>query len=574
MSFTFSVARLRQELAWPVLRANLFAGITVGIVALPLSMALAIASGVAPQHGLYTAIIAGIVTALCGGSRVNISGPTAAFVVILLPITHLYGLGGLVISGLMAGVILVAMGAAKLGRFIEVVPYPVTVGFTSGIAVVIATFQIKDFFGLEIASLEGHYLQNLLGIVRALPTLHFADLFTGAVTLAVLLLWARRKSGIPPQLIGLIVGTGLAWLMSLIFADFHVVTIGSRFQYTIDGVAGSGIPPFAPAFVWPWELPDASGKPVGLSFGLLNTLLGSALAIAMLGALESLLCAVIADGMAGTRHDPNRELIGQGIGNIVAPFFGGVPATAAIARTATNIRAGATSPVSSVVHGVFILVAILLLAKLLAYLPMAALAALLLRVAWNMSEAKHFFRIVRVAPGDDKAILLTCFSMTVLFDMTVAVAVGISLAALLFIRRSIEQAGSTRLKPHEHQRVEGLPDYVAIYDVNGPLFFGAAHKALKSLGDVGKDTRVVILDMPDVTMLDMTAIITLEELTKHMARNRIHVIVNQLSQRMITKLQRAGVAAPGGNVEFSSSLEQALVRASELHVRLRTAMPV
>lgn len=566
--------KMRHALAWPNLRPNLLAGLTVGIIALPLSMALAIASGVAPQHGLYTAIIAGIVTGLLGGSRVNISGPTAAFVVILLPITHQYGLGGLVISGLMAGIILIGMGAARLGRFIEVVPYPVTVGFTSGIAVVIATFQIKDLFGLEIESLQGHYIENALAIGRALPTTHLDDLFIGALTLGLLVLFARLKTRIPSQLIALVAGGGVAWLLSHVVPGFEVATIGSRFEYTVGEHTGHGIPSLAPQFVWPWELPDAQGQPIGLSFGLLHTLLGSALAIAMLGALESLLCAVVADGMAGTRHDPNRELIGQGAANVIAPFFGGIPSTAAIARTAANIRAGATSPTSSVVHGVFILTSILLLADLLAWLPMASLAALLLRVAWNMSETRHFMRIVRVAPSDDKTILLTCFLLTVLFDMTVAVAVGISLAAFLFIRRSIERAGTSRIEAHEYQRVEGLPEYVAIYDVNGPLFFGAAHKALKSLADVGKSTKVVILEMSGVTMLDMTAIMTLEEIAQHMARNQIRVIMNQLAPRMVTKLQRAGVASTSRNIEFSTSLEQALIRASEYHAELRVAIQV
>ena len=347
-------------------------------------MALAIASGVPPQHGLYTAIIAGIFIALTGGSKVNISGPTAAFVVVLLPIVQEFGLGGLLLSGFMAGIVLVLMGIGKLGKLIEIVPYPVTVGFTAGIGVVIATFQIKDFLGLDIASMDGHYFDKLAVIVQALPTISWQESLISSLTLATLLIWPRVHSKIPGHLVALFIGSITAWLLGHFAHDFSVATIGSRFHYEVSGITGNGIPAVLPSFEWPWNLPGPDGNPIGLGFELIRQLFPAAITIAILGSLESLLCAVVADGMSGKRHDPNDELIGQGIGNMIAPLFGGIPATAAIARTAANIKTGGSMPLSSVIHSLFILVSILALSPLLSYIPMASMAALLLMVAWNM----------------------------------------------------------------------------------------------------------------------------------------------------------------------------------------------
>ncbi|MEK6656312.1 MAG: C4-dicarboxylic acid transporter DauA [Nitrospirota bacterium] len=540
------------------LRSDLFAGLTIGVIALPLSMALAIATGAAPQHGLYTAIVAGIVIALSGGSRVNISGPTAAFVVILVPITQKYGLGGLLISGLMAGLILVGMGMARLGTLIQVVPYPVTIGFTAGIGVVIATLQIKDFLGLNIGLIGGHYIENIETLVNALPTLRLEEMLIGALTFMTLLLWTRLKTRIPAHLVALFAGSIAAMLASLIIRDFNVATIGSRFHYNIGSITGSGIPPFLPQFVWPWELPDSSGSPVGISFHLVKKLLPSSFAIAILGALESLLCATVADGMAGTKHDPNDELIGQGIGNIVTPFFGGIPATAAIARTAANIRAGASSPIASVVHAIFILFGILILAPMLAYIPMASMAALLIMVAWNMSEAKHFVRIVKIAPRSDVATLLTCFGLTVLFDMEIAVAVGMGLAGALFIVRTIELTDAKLIEQHEHPHTQSLPKSVVLYDINGPLFFGAAQKALSGLTTLRPEIKVVILDMSDVTMIDMTAMAAMETIIENLRKKGILLIICSLAPRMILKLRRAGVRKKAGEVEFARTLESGI----------------
>lgn len=544
---------LQSKPSYQDIQANVLSGLTVGVIALPLSMALAIASGVPPQHGLYTAIVAGIVIALTGGSKVNISGPTAAFVVILLPIVQEFGLGGLLVSGFMAGFILICMGVGKLGKLIEIVPYPVIVGFTAGIGVVIATFQIKDFLGLSVQSMDGHYLDKLSAILHALPSVDWKDAFIGVLTMVILLVWPKFRSKIPGHLVALLVGGLLAWMLSLYIPGFSVATIGSRFSYEINGLMGSGIPPVLPAFSWPWHLPGADGAPIGLSFELVRQLLPSAITIAILGSLESLLCAVVADGMSGKKHNPNDELIGQGIGNIIAPLFGGIPATAAIARTAANIKSGGSMPLASVVHSLFIVASILLLAPLISYVPMASMAALLLMVAWNMSEAKHFVRTVKIAPRDDVFVLILCFLLTVLFDMTVAVAVGMGLAAMLFIRRSISLTQASMIEV-DHAEYD-LPDSTVVYDINGPLFFGSAQKALSAITSIRSDLRVVILDMSDVTLLDMSAIVAMESIVNDLQNKSIGLVINNLQPRMILKLQRAGIGAQSGKLSFSSTLD-------------------
>lgn len=562
-------AALRESLAsgygWHALRADVLAGLTVGIVALPLAMALAIASGAPPQHGLYTSIVAGAVIALCGGSRLSVSGPTAAFVVVLLPITQQFGLGGLLLTSVLSGLILVALGIARLGRFIELIPYPVIIGFTSGIGVVIATLQVKDLLGLELETAAGNYLDKLSAIASALSTARWGDAVIALLTFSVLLLWPRLKSRIPGHLAALVVGALAAWLLARLVPSFQVATIGSEFSYQFDDLMGSGIPPVAPSFTLPWSLPGPDGEPVGLSLSRIREFLAPAFAVAILGAIESLLCAVVADGMAGTRHNPNSELVGQGLGNLVAPFFGGIPATGAIARTATNVRAGGTTPVAALTHAIVVLLAVLTLAPLLSLLPMAALAALLLMVAWNMSEARHFWRILRVAPRHDVLVLLTCFGLTVLFDMIIAVTVGLGLAAVLFIKRMVDLTESRALVGEgEHRGHAGLPPEIVIYDINGPLFFGAAQKALKVLRSVRKNTRVVILDMSDVPMLDMTGIVAMESIVSDLRDSGISLVISGLVPRMLLKLRRAGVRRRIGRLEFGRDLEESRDRAMRM----------
>jgi SulP family sulfate permease len=508
-------------------------------------------------------MIAGIVAALAGGSRVNITGPTAAFVVVLLPIVQQHGLGGLLVSGFLAGIILVLMGLARFGRLIEVVPYPVIIGFTAGIGVVIATLQVRDFLGLDIPSPDGHFLDTLALIARSLPTLEWRELLVSAVTLAILVLWPRLRTRIPGHLVALLAGSLAAWLLGRFGGDYSIATIGSRFHYQVEGIAGNGIPPVLPAFAWPWDLPDASGQPIGFSFTLLNTLLGPAITIAMLGALESLLCAVVADGLSGRKHRPNDELIGQGLGNMAAALFGGIPATAAIARTAANVRAGGTSPLAAVVHSLFIFAAIIVLAPLLAWIPMASMAALLMMVAWNMSEARHFVRIIRIAPRDDIIALLTCFTLTIVFDMTVAVAVGMGLAAVLFIRRSISLTES-RLVTAGYGHELDIPPQIAVYDINGPLFFGSAQKAVRSLAAAAPDIRVVILDMSEVTMVDMSAIVALESITSYLEQKGIGLVISNLHPRIILKLRRAGLRTRPGVLRYARNMRDAAGRAREM----------
>ncbi|MCI5165772.1 MAG: C4-dicarboxylic acid transporter DauA [Candidatus Electrothrix sp. GM3_4] len=553
---------LKSKPSYLDLQANVLAGLTVGVIALPLSMALAIASGVPPQHGLYTAMVAGVVIALTGGSKVNISGPTAAFVVLLLPIVHEFGIGGLLLSGMMAGLILILMGVGKLGRLIEIVPYPVTVGFTAGIGVVIGTFQIKDFLGLNIESMGGHYIDKLSFILHALPSINGQETFIGSLTLAVLLVWPRFRSKVPGHLVALLLGSLAAWLLSHFIPNFSVATIGSRFHFEINGITGNGIPSILPSFEWPWNLPGADESPIGFNFALVRLLFPSAITIAILGALESLLCAVVSDGMSGKKHNPNDELIGQGIGNLIVPLFGGIPATAAIARTAANVKAGGSMPLASVVHSLFILIGILLLAPLLSYIPMSSMAALLLMVAWNMSEAKHFIRTVKIAPREDVFVLITCFLLTVLFDMTVAVAVGMGLAAVLFIRRTISLTHTSTIE-NSHADYD-LPDHTVVYDINGPLFFGSAQKALKTISTVQPDVRIVILDMSEVTMLDMSAIVAMESIANGLATNNIGLVINNLQPRMILKLRRAGIRKRIGKVAFSRSLEDSFEAARKM----------
>lgn len=535
------------------LKRDIMAGLTIGVVAVPLSMALAIATGVPPQHGLYTAIVAGAVIALTGGSRFNISGPTAAFVVILFPIVASHGVGGLLIATLMAGAILVALGVSRLGSLIQYVPYPVILGFTAGIGVVIALLQLPDFLGLSGVELGDSTLHNLMLIGQALPTLAPAEISVGLITLATLIIWPRLNTPVPAPLVGLATGTLIAALLMMSGAE--VDTIASRFSWEFEGQTGGGIPPFAPSFTAPWHFPGADGAPLEINFALIQSLLGPALAIALLAAIESLLCAAVADGLTRTRHDPNAELIGQGLGNMVVPFFGGITATAALARTATNIKSGACSPVAAVVHSLVVLLAIVALAGVLGYVPMAALAALLFIIAWNMSEARHFVHTLKSAPASDVAVLVICFALTVIFDMVIAVAVGIGLAAALFIRRMAQLTHTQRLEAPDTG--EYFPSEVALYKISGPLFFGAAEKAIATLKVIDHSIRIVVLDMRDVPSLDTTAMVALDGLRRELGEQDVGIVFVGLPPRMALKIKRAGIKREAGKLAVVSNLAHA-----------------
>ncbi len=516
---------------------DVLAGIVVGVVALPLAMALAVASGVPPQHGLYTAIVAGALIALLGGSKVQVSGPTAAFVVILTPISAKFGLGGLLVATVIAGTILVLLGLARMGRLIEFIPFPVTTGFTAGVACVIATLQLKDFLGLQSEPLPMHFLEKLVVLLRALPTLHVPDVAIGVLTLTLLLVLPKLTTRLPAPLVALPLAAALAALLPVMGLDFHVETIRSRFPET------AGIPQLAPHWVWPWLQPDPTGEPIGYALADLNVLralLGAGFAIAMLGAIESLLSAVVADGMTGKQHDPDAELIAQGVGNVVAPFFGGFAATGAIARTATNIRAGARSPIAAVVHAVFILLAIVVAAPWLGYLPMASMAALLLVVARNMSEVKHFTHVLRVGPRSDILVMLTCFALTIVFDMVLAVTAGVVLAALLFIGRMAETAQTTLVGAEHPELPQPLPRGVLLYQVGGPLFFGAAQRAVSALRAIGDDARIVILDLRQVPTMDATGLVTLESVLDKLHEQRVFVVIAGVAEQPLRLMARAG----------------------------------
>lgn len=536
------------------MKNNILSGLTVGIIALPLSMALAIATGVPPQLGLYTAIVAGFFAAIFGSSKVNISGPTAAFIVILIPIVHDFGVSGLLICGLLSGFILVIAGFLKLGTLIEIVPYPVTVGFTSGIAVVIATYQIKDFFGLSIENFEGHYLDKIFLIFSNFNTFKPAELIVGATTLFILIFWQKTKSKIPSALIALGFITVVVYIVNIYFPQLNISTIYSTFDYKIGNLEGQGIPPIPLHFELPWSYLNVDQ----INFDLFYKLLPHSIAIAILGALESLLCAVISDGMTGHKTDPNKELIGQGITNIIVPFFGGIPATAAIARTVVNVKAGATSKISSVIHSLFILASISFLATYLSFLPMAALSALLLMVAWNMSEIKHFINIVKVAPGNDILILLTCFFLTVLIDMQVAVAIGMGLASILFIKKTIDLHSIELTNNRTNIIHPDIPDNISIYDINGPMFFGAAQSALKTLLNVNENTSVVILNMKNVPIIDMTGIITLESIVENFESKNKKLIFCGLSERILKKLEKAHFHFDGVTLKTFDNLHDSI----------------
>ena len=553
---------LRAGYGWKNLRSDLSAGLTVGIIAIPLAMALAIAVGVAPQHGLYTVLVAGTLIALFGGSRFNVSGPTAAFVVILLPVTQQFGLGGLLLCTLMAGMILITLGLMRAGRLIEFIPYPVTLGFTAGIGIVIATLQIKDLFGLQLGSQPNNYIEQLNALLHGLPSLQLGDSLVALVCLATLLIWPRWVPKIPGHLVALTLGALLGLLLESL--QIPVATLGERFSYSLNGVEHPGIPPFLPSFIWPWHLPGADSQPLVVSFELFRQLLAPAFAIAMLGAIESLLCAVVADGMTGSKHDPNGELIGQGIGNLVAPFFGGITATAAIARSAANVRAGAYSPLAAIAHAGVVLIAILFLAPLFSYLPMAALAALLLVVAWNMSEPRHVRHTLRIAPRNDVLVLLTCLILTVLFDMVLAVGVGLLLAAGLFIKRMSDLTDTAPLPKHFHQALNDLPEHVLAYAIRGPLFFGAAEKALSVLRRFTPGVKVVIVDISAVPLLDMTAIAALDNVLRDYREQQVALVLSGPTPQVRLQLRRAGIVRVEGELAYVRDLAQAKEKALRL----------
>lgn len=533
------------------LRHDLMAGIVVGMVAVPLGMALAIASGVPPQHGLYTVIVGGALVALLGGSRFQVTGPTAAFVVILAPIAQQFGLPGLLISGLMAGILLIILGLARLGRWIQYIPYPVTTGFTAGIAVVIATLQLKDFLGLKIAEMPEGYFQKWGALFSARATVSWPELGIALLTLFLLLAWPRVSKRVPAPLFALTFVSIFVAALKTRYPGLEIATVSSRFH----------IPESLPLFTFPWLLPDTDGQSFQVSLDVIQALIPSAFAISILGAIESLLSAVVADGMARTKHDPDAELIALGTGNIICPFFGGIAATGAIARTATNIRFGAKSPISAVIHSIFALLVVAFLAPWIGYLPMAALAALLMLVAYNMSEIKHFLHILRVAPASDVTVLLLCFSLTVVFDMVVGVTVGVVLAALLFMRRMAETTSAqVHLEATNLHMTLQVPNDVLVYEIAGPLFFGAAESAVEAISGITDRVRTVIFVMKDVPVMDVTGLVALESAIRKLTAHDRQVYLVGVRKQPMELLARSDLLKHPETTQLFPDLQQAIVQ--------------
>ena len=555
---TFSSGYSRADL-----RSDLMAGIVVGVIAVPLSMALAINTGVAPQHGLYTAIIAGFLIALLGGSRVQVSGPTAAFVVILAPITAKYGFAGLATATALAGVILMTMGMLKLGRLIQIIPNPVTTGFTSGIAVVLAILQLRDFFGLAVSVMPESTPGKVLALFQALPSAQWDDFLVGLATLLLLIYWPKLNKAIPPPLAALTLVTVAVALLEGRVGGFDIASIADRFG---SAALPSGIPSVIPHTGVPWHYAHPPTVSSDLSFAMVRDLLPAAFAIALLGAIESLLSAVVADGMSGHRHDPDSELFAQGVGNFVVPFLGGFAATGAIARTAANIRFGARSPVAAMVHAIFVLAVVLLLSPVLGALPMAAMAALLIRVAWTMSDAKHFIHTIRVAPLSDIVVLLACFLLTVTFDMVIAVTAGLLLAMMLFMKRMIDIAGVNVLQAGSRGFPADLPAGVMVFDIAGPLFFGAAEKAMspqQALWGADKP-KVVLFDLRDVPAMDMTGLVALETALDRLAKQDIRVVIAGIQNQPLRVMARAHLHRDRAHVFITGSFNMGVDIARKL----------
>lgn len=525
---------------------NIISGIIVGIVALPLAMAFAIASGAQPVQGIYTAIVAAFIVSSFGGSRLQIAGPTGAFIVVLSGITAKYGIEGLQIATLMAGFMLLVFGLARLGAIIKFIPAPVIVGFTTGIAVIIWVGQWQYFFGLP-APHATHFHEKFWQLVQSLPGLNLATTGLGILSL-IILLYANKITlfkRIPAPLIVLVAATTL----QSIFKFPDIATIGSAF---------GGIPAGLPSF----HIPT-------ITTNRLIELLSPAFAIAMLGAIESLLSAVVADGMAGTRHNSNRELIGQGFANIAAPLFGGFAATGAIARTATNVRNGGTSPLAGIVHSLTLVLILLFLAPFAVNVPLATLAAILFVVAWNMSEVKHFFLLIKRAPRADIAILLITFSLTIFVDLIVAVYVGVILAILHFIRRmasSVEvqtQTSSDLIDELTQQNLSQLPKYIMVFALDGPFFFGSVDILEQALASTHTDPKILIIRLRWVPFMDISGLQTLEEGILALQKRGVRVMLSGANAKVEAKLRKTGLIAQLGEDNLFSEFKQALSAACQ-----------
>ena len=536
----------REGYSFRSLQRDVVAGLTVAIVALPLSLALAIASGATPDKGLTTAIIAGFLISMFGGSRVQIGGPTGAFVVVVFNVIALHGYDGLLLATALAGLILVVAGLLRLGTWVKYIPQPVVTGFTAGIALVIFSSQVRDLLGLEMASVPADFVQKWIAYARALPSMDVAAAGIALASLAVILLLRRFAPRLPGFLIAVAAGSLAAWALTL-----DVETIGSRFG----------------------ELPRTLPTPAmpELSWLKIKAVLPSAFTIAFLAGIESLLSAVIADGMTGRRHRSNAELVAQGIANFASSLFGGMPATGAIARTATNVRAGAQSPVAGMMHAVFLLLFMFLLGKLIAHIPLATLAAVLVIVAWNMSEIDHIRHFMR-APVGERVILILTFALTVLVDLTVAIGVGVVLAAVMFMHQmavvsalrhkvSIDDQDDTA-SDTAGKRAD-LPAGVELFELRGPLFFGVAEHLIDILQRTGPRPHAYVINLRDVPLVDATGAKTLRDFVERCARHRIAVFLVGLKPQVAATLREMHTL-PRANATATESLDEAIRLAGEL----------
>lgn len=539
------VTVLREGYSASTFRADAVAGLTVAIVALPLAMALGIASGASPDKGLITAVVAGFLISALGGSRTQVGGPTGAFVVVIFNVIAKHGYDGLLIATLLAGLILIAAGVFRLGQMIKFIPHPVVTGFTAGIAVIIASSQVKDFLGLSIAQVPAEFFPKWQAYFGAMPGTSWATLGIGASALAIIIGLRKFAPKLPGFLIAVVVSSVVVAVLKL-----PVDTIGSRFP---DIPAGLPMPSF----------PE-------ISLAKINAVLPSAFTIAFLAGIEALLSAVVADGMTGTRHRSNQELIGQGVANLGSALFGGLPATGAIARTATNIRSGAKTPVAGILHAVFILLFILFATDLMAFVPMAALAAILFMVAWGMSEYERFLALLRM-PNSDRAVLLLTFGLTVLVDLTVAIGVGVTLASLLFMARmaeafEVDTSGrqDTDLDSEDIHQRDALPEGVEVFRITGPFFFGVAGELLDTLRRVGQSPKVIILRLRLVPLLDSSGLQGLEEFVEQAHIAGAKVVLSGVQPQPLSMLERVDLGANTGKVFHAPDFARAQSLAADL----------
>lgn len=524
---------------------DIIAGIIVAIIALPLSIALAIASGVGPEQGLYTAIIAGFFISFFGGSRVQIGGPTAAFVVIIYGIVAEYGTDGLIVATILAGIILVIMGICRFGSLIKYIPYTITTGFTCGIAVTLFVGQLKDFFGLQMKSVPSEFWDKIIAYGKNIGTINVTATVIGLVAVAIMLIWPKVTDKIPGSLVAIIVTTAIVY-----FAKLDVNTIGSVY-----GQLDSAFPKF--------HVPSISMK-------LVQQMLSPAFTIAVLAAIESLLSAVVSDGMIGDTHKSNAELIGQGLGNIFSGLFGGIPATGAIARTAANVRNGGRTPIAGITHCVTLTVILLVLMPLAALIPMTTLAAVLLVVAANMADWESFFRLCKSAPKSDIIVLVATFFLTVFFDLVVAIEIGVVLAALLFMKRMAETADikawkytdSPDITPGEAEKLRDIPHSISVFEISGPMFFAAADQILNI--NSHHHTKAVVIRMRSVPAIDASAMKSLHELSNRAKRKNITLIFSHVNEQPMHVMEKDGFIELVGKENFHENIVDALDYAEKL----------